>query len=147
MPATLPDRLTGESGMKILIVDDAQFLGAGLQRALRAAGFESICAGSAKIALQLLERHEIGLVLTDLRMPEMSGEELLVILRETRPDLRCIVMTGYATREVIQNVAQMPNVAGILVKPLEYNRLFATLARALGRTSPPLTSSAGHSNP
>ncbi len=137
-PAELPERLAGDAGMKILIVDDAQFLAMGLQRALRVAGFESICASSAEMALHLLEKHDVAVVLTDLRMPEMSGEELLTLLERTRPNLRCIVMTGYATRAVIQQVAQMPNVAGILVKPLEYNRLFATLARALGKTQPPL---------
>ncbi len=73
------------------------------------------------------------MVLTDLRMPEMSGVELLEWLNLSYPGLPCVVMTGYATRESITRLAHLPNVVGILVKPIEYNRLFATLDRALAQ--------------
>jgi DNA-binding NtrC family response regulator len=130
-PALAP-RLSGEKIRTILVVDDAHFLTQGLQRALRSAGFESICVTSGAHALTALQHYPIALVLTDLRMPAMSGEELLELLQRERPDLPCIVMTGYATRECITHVAQMPNVAGVLVKPLEYNRLFSALAGIVG---------------
>lgn len=129
----MPQRLAGEAGKTILIVDDAQFPVLGLQRALRSAGFECICVTSGNRALEALKRHSVAVVLTDLRMPGLSGEELLGVLHRERPGLPCIVMTGYATRDSITQLAQMPNVTGVLVKPLEYNRLFGALARALGK--------------
>lgn len=128
---SLPNRLAGEQIRRILIVDDAQFLGLGLQRALRTAGIESVCTTSGVRALELLGRQSFAAVLTDLRMPEMSGEDLLAYLQQSRPDLPCLVMTGYATRECIERVARYKNVLTVLVKPLEYNRLFAAIEEVL----------------
>ncbi len=56
---SLPRRLGGEPGKTILIVDDAQFLGMGLQRALRTAGFESLCVTSGARALAAITSRPI----------------------------------------------------------------------------------------
>jgi DNA-binding NtrC family response regulator len=118
---------------KILVVDDAKFLGEGLKRMLRSRGFEAVSTHDGRRALHLVRNDEFDAVITDLMMPDLPGEDLVTQLKENFPQLPCIVMTGHATRDCVLRLAREPNVAGILVKPLNYDRLFATLAKILDR--------------
>jgi len=118
---------------KILIVDDARFLGEGLKRILRIKGFEAVSIDDGRRVLDIVRTGKFDAVITDLRMPQMPGEDLITRLKEGFPNLPCIVMTGHATRDCVLRLAREPNVAGILVKPLNYERLFTTLSQALDR--------------
>ncbi len=84
---------------KILVVDDEEAVRASLVLGLRAglAGYVVLAAGDGKEALKLLAREPVDLVITDLRMPEMDGLELIACLRREHPGLPVIVVSGRET--------------------------------------------------
>ncbi len=120
----------------ILIVDDAKLLCEGLKRILRTAGFEAFAAYGADSALEYLQKQVPDLVITDLMMPYMSGVELIERLAKEIPDLPCLVITGYATRDRVMRVSRSRNVVGVLVKPVDQNRMIDTINAVLAKREP-----------
>ena len=86
---------------KILVVDDEPAVLFALSEALtdKRRGWKAVTARDGREALSILESDKIHLVVTDLRMPEMDGFELLAQLRRTRPELPVIVMTALGSAE------------------------------------------------
>ncbi len=82
------------SGVNILIVDDEQDSLAALQRLLRKEPFTTHIASGAISALDLLKEIDCKLVITDLRMPEMTGLELIQCLKKDHPDIIRIILSG-----------------------------------------------------
>jgi DNA-binding NtrC family response regulator len=82
---------------KILIADDEQAAVRNLQHILSKEGCEVISTQSGQNALKLIEQHSFDLVLTDLRMPNVDGMEILRRTKEVSPDTEVIMITGYAT--------------------------------------------------
>ena len=91
------DRLMKERS--VLIVDDEKNIRLTLVQALEVLGVETDTAADGEEALVKLREKEFGLILLDLRLPGMSGMEVLRQLREIRPDIRVIIMTAYGTVE------------------------------------------------
>ncbi|HEY6079209.1 MAG TPA: sigma-54 dependent transcriptional regulator [Polyangiaceae bacterium] len=81
----------------LVVEDDAQSL-RGIRALLAAYGFRAVCADSGAAAMQMLEELGEGIecVLTDLYMPGVSGMDLLMHVRQTRPELPVVVVTGRA---------------------------------------------------
>ena len=90
--------------LSILIVDDDLGSLHLLQRILRDSGLTVRTAQSPTAALRQLEEDPPDLLLTDLRMPEMSGVDLLRAARARRPDLCCLVVTAFATDEATAEI-------------------------------------------
>ncbi len=84
---------------RILVVDDESGMRLGLSEVLERAGFGVTAVDSAAPALEALERERHALMITDVRMPGISGLELLRAVRERYPSLPVIVMTAYGTVE------------------------------------------------
>jgi DNA-binding NtrC family response regulator len=82
---------------KILVIDDEQAAVRNVQHILSKEGCEVITTQSGQNALKLLEQHSFDLVLTDLRMPNVDGMEILRRTKELLPDTEVIMITGYAT--------------------------------------------------
>jgi two-component system, NtrC family, response regulator HydG len=82
---------------RILVVDDSEVTLDVLERNLTSRGFHVVCASGAHMALDLLDAGHFDLLITDLKMPEMNGMELLRLARERRHDLPTMIITGYAT--------------------------------------------------
>ncbi len=80
----------------ILVAEDETLAAMAIEDMLRDAGFEVLLAGDGQQALEIAALNHFDLLLTDLRMPRLSGNELVRKLREGRPGLPVIVMTGYA---------------------------------------------------
>ena len=118
---------------KVLVVDDSNMLCNALQRELRMRGFDALTTNSGHDALALIQRETFDVVITDVMMPAMGGEELLQRLGKLVPELPCIVLTGNAKIDEVRRIAKAPNVAGILVKPWDRNRLMDTLKSAMAR--------------
>ena len=84
---------------KVLLVDDERdFLEAMAER-MRARGMEVTTTTSTRDALKKTEKENYDAIVMDLMMPEMQGMEALKALKEKRPELQIILLTGYATRE------------------------------------------------
>jgi CheY-like chemotaxis protein len=82
--------------MKLLIVDDEKEILNMLERLLGFEGYEVVAATSPIEALDLMRRELFNLVLTDIKMPGMSGIELLIELKRINPLVNVIMMTGYS---------------------------------------------------
>lgn len=80
----------------LLFVDDEPNILSALRRLFRPAGYRIHLAPSGAEGLALLEREPVDLVVSDMRMPEMSGAELLAEVRRRWPDTMRILLTGYA---------------------------------------------------
>lgn len=86
----------------VLVVEDEEGVREVVGRMVERLGFEVITAGDGVAALAALDRHQgsVAAVLLDLSMPRMGGQEALVHLRERRPELPVILMSGYTEQEV-----------------------------------------------
>lgn len=85
-----------EDGLKILLVDDEVLVRAGTAMMLDELGHEVTEASSGKQALAILDDHpHFDLVISDFRMPDMDGMEMIAEGRKLVPGLKAILMTGY----------------------------------------------------
>ncbi len=108
----------------LLLVDDEENVRSVINNSLKNLGFRVLMAGSGKEAIDLFKsRHkEVDLVLLDMVMPNMNGEELYHELRRIRPDARVLVMSGYSEDDVMDIFAGR-NIAGFIQKPFRYTEL------------------------
>jgi DNA-binding NtrC family response regulator len=83
----------------VLVVDDHELFRKAVERILARAGHQVSTARDASEAMQLVTSEGIDLVLCDVKMPGISGLELVRQIREVQPELPCIVITGYAGAE------------------------------------------------
>ena len=116
----------------ILVVDDERNIRRTLQMVLGGAGFDTLEAGSAEEALNLLEGREVDLVLLDLKLPNMNGLEALSKIR-ARPDtarLPVIVISGHASVAEAVEAVQM-GATDFFEKPLDRDRVLISVNNAL----------------
>jgi len=115
----------------VLIVDDEPGVRTVTAEVLRTAGFRVFTAEGGLEACDIYGSHpEIGVVLLDLTMPEVSGEETLQRLAQIRADVRVVVMTGYTKDEVHLRFVR-GQVAGFLAKPFVRSELISAIRQAL----------------
>jgi len=123
----------------LLIVDDeAQILSA-LQRSLRREGYEIVAVESATAALRILDERRVDAILSDHKMPGMSGVQLLARVAEMRPDIVRMLITGW-TNEIPFERLEEVGICALVTKPWNDAKLKATLRAALGAaqvSSPP----------
>ena len=114
----------------ILIADDEKNIRAGLKQALESEGYNIYLAADGAEALSLVQKHKIDIVITDLKMPEMSGEELLKKLNSDYKGIYVIVITGHGT---VENAVQAmrDGAYDFITKPLNLDHLFLIIKRAL----------------
>lgn len=119
-----------KSRVKILVVDDEAGLCAGVQEALRREGYAVAAANDAPSALARLRAEVYNLVVSDMRMPGVSGLELLNAAREHQPDTQFILMTAYGT---VANAVEAMKAGAYdyLAKPLDMQRLRLLVEKAL----------------
>ncbi len=114
----------------ILVVDDERNIREGLRRALEFDGHAVMTAADGREALSVLAIEEIDLVIADLRMPRLSGDQLLKQVAERHPTVRVIILTGHATVEVAVQ-AMRDGAYDFLEKPVNLERLGLLVERAL----------------
>ena len=117
----------------LLLVDDEPSMLNALLRELRGEGYELLTAASGTEALQMLQTREVPVVLSDHRMPGMSGVEFLTQVRALWPDSVRMVLSGYADIEAITNAVNHGNIYKFLNKPWDSAELRATLAEAFAQ--------------
>ena len=84
---------------RVLVVDDERSMRELLSIVLRRDGYEVLIAEDGAAGLELLKRERIDILITDLRMPQMSGVDLLREAKRIAPDIVSIVMTAFATTD------------------------------------------------
>jgi len=114
----------------ILIVDDEKNYLVVLEALLGPEGYETVTADNAKEALRLIRESDLDLVITDMKMPKMSGLELLEASKEIKPDLPVIIMTAYGTIEMAVE-AMKKQAYDYITKPFKNEELKLTIKKAL----------------
>ena len=116
----------------ILVVDDALTTLEVLERNLTSQGYIVFTAPAAAEAIRILESTPIDLVITDLKMPKVSGLDLIKHVRENFKDTEIMMITGYATVEGAVKAVKA-GAEEYLAKPFTDEELFSAVKRALGR--------------
>jgi len=114
----------------ILIVDDEKNYTMIIGEILQEEGYTSITASSGMEALDILNNEIIDLVLTDVKMPGMSGIQLLEKIKELNPDIPVIIMTAYGSVEKAVD-AMHRGAYTFILKPFENQALIAHISKAL----------------
>lgn len=112
--------------MKVLVVDDEAIVLKSCRMVLEAEGCEVIAAGSVDEALAILDRQIPELLLIDVKMPVHNGMYLMRRVKEKRPGIPIIVMSGYATSETIKEAEDL-GAATFLPKPFTPDELADTI--------------------
>ncbi len=115
---------------RVLVVDDDATIRVALRDALTSAGFDVSLAETAQEALALIARSEPDVVVSDVRMPDVSGLALLQLLRERAPSLAIVLMTAFDDMATVVE-AMKRGAVEFLVKPLDLDDLQQTLSRVL----------------
>jgi len=114
---------------KVLLVDDEpDFLEAMAARML-VRGLEVTTTTSTIDALGMVESGYFDVIVMDLMMPEMAGLEALKALKDLKPELQIILLTGYATRE-IETAALKLGAVDLIEKPADIERLLEKIKEA-----------------
>lgn len=117
---------------KILIVDDEKNIRDGLSASLEIDGFDTLTAEDGKDALNKITKETVDLVISDLKMPKMSGSELLKSIAAKYPTIPVIMLTGHGTVENAV-VAMRDGAYDFITKPVNLDHLTLLVNRALSK--------------
>jgi len=114
----------------VLFVDDEVNILKALQRLLRHEEMTVLCASRPEDALEVLAQTPVQLVVTDQRMPEMSGVDLLSKVCERQPDVVRMLLTGYTEMDVAVDAINRGQIYRLITKPWNDDELRATIRQA-----------------
>ncbi len=120
------------SGPQVLVVDDDVSMQRMLKARLEREGYTVEVAGDGEEGLELIQKHVFNLVVTDMKMPKLRGDELARSIHEFNPDIPIIIMTAYG--EVNEAVTLMQDgVFHYLTKPFDVEELVERARKAIDR--------------
>lgn len=115
----------------VLIVDDEVSLLRACSDTLFSAGIDNVVTiHDGREALKFLRRTEVSLALLDVHMPNVSGEDIMAVIKEERPDVPVIILTGHNDLETAVRLMKKGS-ADYLVKPVEWSKLVSSVTLAL----------------
>lgn len=123
-----------DDSSRVLIVDDEDSLRLTLSALLEMEGFQVVTANSALKALELLRQSPPKVVISDIRMPGMSGVELFRAIQRESGDVRVILMTAFAQEKLIEE-AMSGGAFAVLKKPLDLDHLLTVIQGAISHPS------------
>ncbi|MBN1966620.1 MAG: response regulator transcription factor [Anaerolineae bacterium] len=123
---------TNTDSASVLVVDDESAIRYSITKTLQRVGYQVDAAASGEEALQLLESRHYEVVLTDIRMPGISGVDLLAHIKKQAPDAIVILLTGYASLETAVESLRL-GAHDYLVKPSSSQDIRDSVARGIER--------------
>jgi DNA-binding NtrC family response regulator len=129
LPEAVKDEAPGAPG-RVLLVDDQPELRRLFRRSLNRAGYVVVEAWNGRVAVQLAQQVLFDVVISDVRMPDMSGIELLRALNEQDPDLP-VVLTSGSPDPVTSLEGSDLGAFAYLVKPVPFEIMRETARRAI----------------
>lgn len=118
----------------VLLVDDEANILSGLSIAFAQEGYNVLTAENGKDAWKLLSNNLVDLVITDLRMPEMSGDELIKKISSSYPTLPVIVLTGHGTIETAVETMR-EGAIDFFTKPVDLDKLFLVVKKVIANSA------------
>lgn len=121
-----------KNAVTILVVDDEPVMRSLLNKILTRDGYMVLVAAGGREALDILGRQRIDIVVSDLKMPEMDGLELLRIVKETYPQVAIIMMTAYGDTYTVKD-ALLLGADEYITKPFKSFEISLVVERAYWR--------------
>jgi len=115
----------------VLLVDDEEKILNSLKRLLRKEEYQLLTASSVAEGLKVLEENDIHLVISDQRMPQMSGTEFFAIVKERYPDAIRIILTGYTEVDSVTESINKGHIYKFFLKPWNDQSLKLEINQAL----------------
>jgi DNA-binding response OmpR family regulator len=115
---------------KILVVEDDELIQASILAILESEGYETYQAFNGTTAKKMTDRDFFNLILLDLNLPDTSGLELAKSLRDTKPRMKIILLTGYSN-ENLDSESIKNNVDAVIIKPYDIDVLLDTISNNL----------------
>lgn len=117
----------------LLLVDDEANIVNALRRVLRLDGYQIYTAESGAQGLEILAQHNIGVIISDQRMPAMVGTEFLSIVKERYPETIRIVLSGFSDLDSVTEAINKGAIYKFISKPWDDNDLRANIKDAFNR--------------
>jgi two-component system NtrC family sensor kinase len=115
----------------LLVVDDDEHVRRALRRVLRRARCRILDAPDGKAALEILSREPVHVVVSDYRMPGMSGVEFLRAVKERWPAIQRVLLTGHADSTAIEEAVNQSEIFRFIWKPWDDSHLLITIESAI----------------
>ena len=116
--------------IKILVIDDEEIVCSSCNRLLSEEGYVTMTTQKSKEGLEMIKKNNFDIVITDLKMPEMTGMDILNYIKEHFPGIQVIMITGYST--IANAVASIKNGAfDYLPKPFSPEELLTVVQNAI----------------
>ena len=115
----------------VLVIDDELDIREMLALGLSLMGYEVLTADGGERALEIVSRHAVDLIVSDLKMPGMDGIEVIAALRRQAPEAVIVVATGYLSEETVAKCHAL-GAKECLRKPFTIRELEAVVTGALG---------------
>lgn len=112
---------------KVMVVDDDDLFLEMLTDALRINGFTPLGVAGGRQALEELQKGDVDAVITDIRMPGMSGLDLLDTLKQERPDLPVVLVTAFLSDSPLDKTDPAKRADAVLEKPFQVDRIVEVL--------------------
>jgi DNA-binding NtrC family response regulator len=129
-PRDFPGAAKKPTPPRILVVDDERLVRWSVAETLTARGYEVVEAADARSAMQEFGAGDTtDLVLLDLRLPDSADLRVLACIRRKAPEIPVILMTAFATREIVEEAMLLG--ASVVTKPFDLNDLAMAVERAL----------------
>lgn len=116
----------------ILVIDDEEGICRGIQRALEPTGYQVAAVHDGQAGLDAVKEHSPDLVLIDVKIPGISGLDLIEMIHEVDPEIICIIITGYATVEMAVSAIK-EGAYDFLTKPFTTDTLLLAVNQGLER--------------
>jgi two-component system, NtrC family, response regulator AtoC len=116
---------------KILIVDDEEEICSVLARSLTKAGYSPITANNGREALNLFYKENFSLIISDIKMPDMNGLELLKNVRAVNPNIMVIMMTAFPEIDRVVEAMRL-GACDFILKPFDLDQVVLSVKKASG---------------
>jgi two-component system NtrC family sensor kinase len=124
-------RVTGVEQASLLVVDDDEHVRRALKRVLKRSGCLLLDAPHAEAGLEVLARERVHVVISDYRMPGMSGVEFLRVVKERWPRIQRVLLTGQADTSAIEEAVNHSEIFRFIWKPWDDAHLLVTVQSAV----------------
>jgi DNA-binding NtrC family response regulator len=125
-----------KQGIRVLILDDEPVVGERLKASLEQGGFVVDALSTSREAIARLKERHYDVLVTDLKMSGPDGMDVLQAAKEALPDIKSVVITGFATKDTADEAIRQ-GAAAFIAKPFKMSHLKHVLEQLVGEEEGP----------